>query len=108
MKVFDLTFADGKRCRSIVMEPSEDEAIDRAGIASIFHDGYVAGISRIVAPPPEKLPWKRTHPGRWELGQFALMKKADGTFHCFWPGGEVTGGKDEISAAVRQNWDKGH
>lgn len=60
MKVFDLDFTDGKRCRCIVMEPLDDEDADKKGVQSIFHPGYVTGMRRIIAPPPEKLPWKRS------------------------------------------------
>lgn len=107
MKVFDLDFSDGKRCRCISMEPDPDEQVERANVESIFHPGYVTGMHRIVAPPPEKLPWKRQHATLWTLGRFALSKLPGGTFHCFWPGGEATGGKQEISAAVRENWESG-
>lgn len=107
LKVFDLQFSDGKRCRCISMEPDPDELVERSNVESIFHPGYVTEMRRIVAPPPEKLPWKRTHAGRWELGQFALMKKEGGLFHLFWPGGSVEGDKNAISSAVREHWAEG-
>lgn len=72
-----------------------------------FQPGYLVSMTRIIGEPPIKLPWKRQTATLWTLGLFALSKLPDGTFHCFWPGGEVTGGKEEISAAVRENWQKG-
>lgn len=102
MHIHDLTFTDGKRCRCVVMEP-EGELIDQAGIRSIFLDGYVASVERIIKPPPDKLPWRRD--GQvWRIGQFELTRLDAGIFRVTWPGGSAEGGKDEVSAAVRENW----
>lgn len=106
MKVFDLDFTDGKRCRCIVMEPLDDEDSDKKGVQSIFHPGYVTGMRRIIAPPSEKLPWKREG-DVWRLHRFELRKFESGSFRCEWPGGSVEGGKDAISSAVREHWAEG-
>ena len=89
------------------MEPDPDEQVERSNVESIFHPGYVTEMRRIVAPPPEKLPWKRQSTNLWTLGLFALSKLPDGSFHCYWPGGEVIGDKDVISSAVREHWAEG-
>jgi len=105
MHNYNLTFTDGKRSRCIVMEP-KTEAEDSAGIASIFC-GRLAGIERIIPDCPEKLPWKRDpSSGCWRLHRFTLRK--DGAqWVVEWPGGSAAGGKDEVSAAVRENWNEG-
>lgn len=107
MNFYDLVFADGKTGRCIIMEPDEDPAVDVTGVHSIFSDGYLVTMDRVIAPPPARLPWKRRTETLWTLGLFALSRLPDGQFHCFWPGGQVTGGKEEISAAVRENWANG-
>lgn len=93
------------------MEPDPDDQVERASVSSIFHPGYVTDMRRIVAPPPEKLPWKRNAANLWSIDNggriFALSKLPSGEFHCFWPGGEVTGGRDVISSAVREHWSEG-
>lgn len=106
LKVFDLQFSDGKRCRCISMDPDPDEAVERSNVESIFHQGYVTGMQRIVAPPPEKLPWKREG-DVWRLHRFELRKFESGSFRCEWPGGSIEGGKDAISSAVREHWSEG-
>lgn len=106
MKVFDLDFTDGKRCRCIVMEPLDDEDADKKGVQSIFHPGYVTGMRRIIAPPPEKLPWKRDG-DVWRMHRFELRKLESGSFRCEWPDGSIEGGKDAISSAVREHWSEG-
>lgn len=103
MKVFDLDFIDGKFCRCIVMEPLDDEDADKKGVQSIFHPGYVTGMRRIIAPPPEKLPWKRSG-DVWHLHRFELRKLYEFRFALSWPGGSLEGSKEEISAAVRRHW----
>lgn len=107
MNFYDLTFSDGKTGRCIVMNLTQIQPVDVAGVHSIFHDGYLASMTRVIGDPPARLPWKRQTATLWTLGRFALSKLPDGKFHCFWPGGEVTGGKDEISEAVRENWADG-
>jgi len=106
MLIFDLTFTDGKSCRYLCPDPEATEATERASLEGIFC-GRLASMVRIIAPPPDKLPWKRQTETLWTLGKFALSRLPTGGFYCFWPGGEVTGGKDEISAAVRANWHLG-
>lgn len=106
MLIFDLTFTDGKACRYLCPDPEASEHTERASLEAIFC-GRLASMERIVAPPPTKLPWERQSKTLWTLHLFALSRLEDGTFHCFWPGGEVTGDKDEISAAVRIHWQEG-
>lgn len=106
LKVFDLKFSDGKRCRCISMEPDPDEQVERSNVESIFHPGYVTEMCRIVAPPPEKLPWKRDG-SVWRLHSFELQKLESGSFRCTWPGSSIEGDKDAISSAVREHWAEG-
>lgn len=106
MNFYDLTFSDGKTGRCIVMEPDADPAVDVAGVHSIFHDGYLASMTRVIGDPPARLPWKRDGQA-WRLGSFELIKLDGGRFRVTWPNGSEEGGKDEISAAVRENWSKG-
>lgn len=105
MHIYDLTLSTGKRCRCLVMDP-QGEDIDQDGIRSIFREGQVASLERIVMPPPERLPWRRD--GKvWRIGRFELRKLEGGEFVVTWPGGEVRGGKDQVSAAVREHWREG-
>jgi len=106
VKIYDLTFTDGKSCRHIVPRPQETEEEELRITAMIFC-GRLASMERIIAPPPTKLPWQQQKKGLWTLGLFVLKRLDAETFHCFWPGGEVTGDKDEVSATVRLNWDCG-
>lgn len=111
LKVFDLQFSDGKRCRCISMEPDPDEQVERSNVESIFHPGYVTEMRRIVAPPPERLPWKREADDRWSLYSFELQRKGIGSekeFVLTWPGG-ILASKDSavISSAVREHWAEG-
>ncbi len=106
MKIFDLSFSDGKTCRVIDPDPDDDAEESLRSYRMMFKPGYLLGMTRIIAPPPERLPWARAADG-WMIGGFTLSKMADGSFHCFWPGGEVTGDKDVISSAVRENWHLG-
>lgn len=105
MLIFDLKFTDGKACRYLCPDPEATEHTERAALEAIFC-GRLASMARIIAPPPEKLPWKRKD-GGWEIGAFRLIKLSSGDFQCQWPGGEITGDKDAISAAVRSNWHLG-
>jgi len=107
MHIYDLSFADGKSCRCIVMEPCADTSEDIKGATNIFKPGYLQSMDRVMAPAPTKIPWKKQAASLWTCQGFALSRLESGQFHCFWPGGEITGGKDEISAAVRENWQKG-
>lgn len=102
MHIYDLTFADGKRCRSIVMEPTTEQE-DCAGMRSMFRDGYVLTMDRIIPPPPARLPWRRDG-DCWRIGLFELRRLESGLFRVTWPGGSVEGGKEEVSAVVRGNW----
>lgn len=103
MHILDLSFADGKRCRCIVMEPTTAEE-DAAAVRSMFHAGYLVAVERVMPRPPAKLPWRRDGSGGWVLHGFRLDKLEAGRFRVVWPGGEVEGGKDEVSEAVRANW----
>jgi hypothetical protein len=108
MHILDLTFSDGRACRCIVMEPTND-AEDQAGIRSIFKAGYLSSIERRIPPCPEKLPWEkdRGHGDPvWRLHRFTLRKDA-GAWLVEWPGGSARGNKDEVSAALRNNWAAG-
>ena len=104
MNFYDLTFADGKTGRCIIMEPEEDPAIDVAGVHSIFAPGYLVTMDRVIAPPPARLPWKRVANDRWELHRFTLTRISAGYFYLTWPDGSTEGGKDHVSATVRENW----
>lgn len=106
MKIYDLTFTNGKQCRHIVPQPQDTEEEELRITQAIFC-GRLASMTRIIATPPEKLPWKPVKNGLWRCNLFVLKKLDDGSFNCFWPGGEVTGDKDAISAAVRSNWHLG-
>lgn len=107
MNFYDLAFSDGKTGRCIVMEPDADPAVDVAGVHSIFHDGYLASMTRVIGDPPEKLPWKRVANDRWELHRFLLTRVSAGHFYLTWPDGSTEGDKDHVSAAVRENWRDG-
>lgn len=107
MKIFDLSFSDGKSCRVIDPDPSEDEGESLRSYRAMFQPGYLLGMERVIVPPPAKLPWQQQAKGLWTLGLFVLKRLDAETFHCLWPGGEVTGDKDEISAAVRIHWQEG-
>lgn len=106
MLIFDLTFTDGKACRYLCPDPEATEAIERASLEAIFC-GRLASMDRIITPPPARLPWVRQTNTLWTLNLFALSRIGPDEFHCFWPGGEVTGDKDEISATVRLRWNEG-
>ena len=108
LKVFDLQFSDGKRCRCISMEPDPDEAVERSNVESIFHPGYVTEMHRIVAPPPEKLPWKKVG-NHWEIGQFKLRKcKPDPDGSQVWcldyPGVSAYLDAKGVAETVRREW----
>ena len=104
MKIFDLSFIDGKTCRVIDPSPDDDEGESLRSYQAMFRPGYLVGMHRVISPPPAKLPWVRQTNTLWTLNLFALSRLGPDEFHCFWPGGEVTGDKDEISAAVRIHW----
>lgn len=104
MKIFDLLFIDNKTCRVIDPDPDDDEAESLRSYQAMFQPGYLVSMERIISPPPTKLPWEQQKKGLWTLGLFVLKRLDAETFHCFWPGGEVTGDKDEISATVRLRW----
>lgn len=106
MRIYDLTFADNKRCRCIAMDASETEEQDINSIRQGFHPGYVSGVDRIVPPIPDVLPWKRD--GQvWRLHQFELSRLSAGQFELSWPGGSMRGSKDEVRQAVVDNWRSG-
>lgn len=104
MKIFDLAFSDGKTCRVIDPDPDEESAESLRSYQAMFQPGYLVGMERIISPPPAKLPWQQQKKGLWTLGLFVLKRLDAETFHCSWPGREVTGDKDEISATVRLHY----
>lgn len=109
MHTYQLKFADGRACRCIVMEPESDPSVDISGVHSIFQSGYLVSMERVIAPPPAKLPWRRDGDA-WRIGSFELRKEAGGLggWLLTWPGGELrSSNRDEIAAAVRENWLKG-
>jgi hypothetical protein len=89
------------------MEPEEDPSIDVSGVHSIFRDGYLVTMDRVIAPPPARLPWRRVANDRWELHRFVLTRVSAGHFYLTWPDGSTEGDKDHVSAAVRENWSFG-
>lgn len=99
MKFYDLEFTDGKRCRMIDPEGDGLEPTN-------FHPGYMRSMTRVIGTPPAKLPWKRDG-AVWRIGSFELIRIEGGRFRVTWPSGSAEGGKDEISAAVRENWMSG-
>lgn len=110
MKVFDLAFSDGKRCRCIIPDPEPDET-ELINLKGMFGHDRLELMHRIVAPPPEKLPWKREAEDRWSLHSFELQRKGIGSekeFVLAWPGG-ILASKDPavISSAVREHWAEG-
>lgn len=104
MHVLDLQFSDGKSCRVIDPNPGDDPAESLRGFQAIFKPGYLVDITRIIAPPPERLPWIRQSNTVWTCALFVLERLEAGVLRCTWPGGEVVGDRDEVSAAVRINW----
>lgn len=104
MHVYDFTFADGKSCRVIDPNPGDDPAESLRGFQAIFKPGYLVDMTRIIAPPPERLPWIRQSNTVWTCALFVLERLEAGVLRCTWPGGEVVGDRDEVSAAVRINW----
>lgn len=105
MKIYDLTFTDGKQCRHIVPQPQDTEEEELRITQAIFC-GRLASMVRIIAPPPERLPW-RFKGSHWSIGSFVLTRAGKDLFRCEWPGGSVTASAEVISAAVRTNWSKG-
>ena len=105
MKVFDLSFSDGKRCRCIIPEPEPDD-VELASLRGMFGNDRLESMHRIVAPPPGRLPWKRDG-DMWRIHSFKLQKLESGLFRCTWPGGSIEGDKDVISSAVREHWAEG-
>lgn len=108
MKSYDLAFSDGKRCRCLIPEPAETEAEDIASVSGIFTaPGYLVSVQRYIPPIPAKLPWRRDNAaGCWRLARFEL-RKACGEFALAWPGGSMTGTKDQVRQAVEDNWADG-
>lgn len=106
MRIYDLTFTDGKQCRHIVPQPQDTEEEELRITQSIFC-GRLASMVRIIAPPPEKLPWKRVANDRWEMHSFVLTRISAGWFYLLWPDGSTEGDREHVSAAVRLNWANG-
>lgn len=110
MRIFDLSFSDGRTCRVIDPDPEGSAEESLRGYQSMFQPGYLVGMVQVVAPPPTKLPWKRVANDRWELNGFKLrrckddpdgskvwcLNYADQTLYAT--------SKDDISTAVREHW----
>lgn len=107
MKIFDLSFIDGKSCRCIVLEESADDAEEVRQLRNNFHPGYVVDVERVIPPPPSKLPWVAQRKGLWTPGLFILSRIDAETFQLEWPGGSASGDKEEISATVRLHYLEG-
>jgi hypothetical protein len=105
MHNYNLTFADGKTSRCIVMEPAPTEKEDTDGMQMIFFDRLVSA-ERVVLPPPEKLPWQRDG-DVWRLYRFELRRQGDGLFLLKWPSGDFAGDKDSVRLAALKNWRDG-
>lgn len=108
MRSYDIVFSDGKKCRCLAPEEGAEEQ-DRAALADIFcRDGHIVSITRCIPPVPEKLPWRLDRAAKcWRLGRFVLTKPDGGKLRLEWPGGQLEGGKDEVRAAVVENWTVG-
>lgn len=107
MKIYDLSFSDGKSCRVIDPNPDEDESESLRSYQAMFQPGYLISMERVIAPPPAKLPWQQQKKGLWTLGLFVLRRLGDDEFECSWPGRQVVGDKDAISATVRLHYNEG-
>lgn len=107
MLIFDLKFIDGKACRYLCPDPEATEATERASLEAIFC-GRLTSMARIIAPPPEKLPWKRMANDRWEMSGFKLYRCADESKGkwCLAFLDKTVYAKEsaEVSAVVRSNW----
>lgn len=107
MQIYELKFSDGKSCTCLIPDPLDSDEANENDLRGIFQPGYMVAADRVIPRPPTKLPWKQARKGVWTLGLFVLKRLEPEVFHCFWPGGEVTGCKDVISAAVRLHWEEG-
>lgn len=100
MNAYDICLTTGKSFR--MLDPDADSLAEIMQAQRAKFGDELLSVSRVIPPIPDKLPWKRCE-GGWQIGRFRLTK-GDGDFTVSWPGGSVTGGKDEVSAAVRNNW----
>lgn len=107
MQIFNLKFSDGKSCTCLIPEPLDSDEANERDLGGNFQPGYMLSADRVIPKPPTKLPWKQQKRGLWTLGLFVLKRLDADKFHCFWPGGEVTGDKEEISATIRLRWAEG-
>ena len=107
MRVYDLLFTDGKSCRHIVPDPQPTEA-EELRITQMIFCGRLAAMTRIIAPPPDKLPWKRVANDRWEMPGFTLYRCEDqskGKWCLAFLDRTIYANESaDISAAVRNNW----
>jgi len=104
MKIFDLEFTNGQRCRCIAME---DESTEES-VSSLHSSfcGKLKSAERILPPIPDQLPWKRDG-SIWRLHLFELARIEVGRFALTWPGGSIQGSADDVRSAVRGNWAQG-
>ena len=105
MKIFDLEFTNGQRCRCIAMDGEESTAEAIQSITDSFC-GKLKSAERILPPIPDPLPWKRDG-SIWRLHLFELARIEIGKFKLKWPGGSMQGSADDVRSAVRENWAKG-
>ncbi|AXH75210.1 MAG: hypothetical protein [Caudoviricetes sp.] len=105
MKIFDLTFTNGQRCRCIAMDSEESTADAVTSLQSSFC-GKLESATRILPPIPDPLPWKRDG-SIWRLHLFELARIEVGRFTLTWPGGSMQGSADDVRSAVRSNWAQG-
>ena len=107
MLIFDLEFTDGKVCRYLCPNPEATEQDERKSLEAIFC-GRLAAMTRIIAPPPDKLPWKRVANDRWEMPGFTLYRcedQSEGKWCLAFLDRTIYANESaDISAAVRNNW----
>ena len=105
MKIFDLEFTNGQRCRCIAMDGEESTADAIQSITDSFC-GKLKSAERILPPIPDPLPWKRDG-SIWRMHLFELARIELGLFNLTWPGGSIHGSADDVRSAVRSNWSQG-
>lgn len=107
MHIYQLEFTDGRSCTHIIPRPDCSQEEEISSTRAIFC-GRLASMVRIIAPPPEKLPWKRMANDRWEIPGFTLYRCTDESKGkwCLAFLDKTVYAKEsaEVSAVVRSNW----